>query len=133
MFTAICEEVCTTPEHGYVEEGQRVEFSDIDEWDPEKYPHLKRFKKTGGKGVQMEIEPPEQSTGSSEPEETLEPETDEDPVVAALGKRVHAMGPDELDKTKSSDIGKAYGISYKGRKKDDVVADALKIDTHGEA
>ncbi len=110
---AVCTETCTTPEHGYVEEGKKVEF---ESWDTKNMPYLKRFKK-----VSVDMAGTEPASGGDEP-------PDEDPVVEALGKRVIAMTPDELDKVSPKNIGEAYGIPWHGRKKDDVVVDAIKKD-----
>lgn len=116
MLKAICKRQCTTPEHGMVDKGQRVEFSRIDDWDLEKYPYLKWF-----------------SEFKAQKPAPVKPEADQvDHVVEKLGKRIHEMSPDDIDSLGAKEIGEAYGISWKGRKKDDVISDALKMDTHGE-
>lgn len=126
MISAICTKTCTTPQHGFVEKGEPKTFDDIDKWDEEKYPYLKYFKSDKAKAVKVQhVEAELEKKERDAKEETFD---DDDHIVAALGKRVIAMEPDELDKVGAKAIGEAYGITWAGRKKDDVVLDAIKKD-----
>ena len=114
-----CIQECTTPQHGYVQDGRDVEF-ELPEWDLKKFPYLKHFKqKSKAKNPQPSIDEGVTAAALKAAKKTENalplgvspaPVTEETPDAV---KKLAAMTPEELDDVKVDELlerGKAHDL-----------------------
>lgn len=102
-LAAVCVQECTTPQHGYVQEGRDVLF-DLPAWDLKRFSYLKHFKqKSKAKNPQLSID--EGATAAklkaATKSDNAQPLGVSPPAVApeapAEVVKLSAMTPEELD------------------------------------
>ena len=117
-LAANCTKECTTPQHGYVEQGRDV-VVELPAWDPKKFSYLKHFKQKN-RAINPQLTTDEGRTAvaakAAEKAGKAMPLGVAAPVVveeAPLVKKLSAMTPEELDNvgpTALVAVGKMHGV-----------------------
>ncbi|MCK5602582.1 hypothetical protein KAR91_11950 [Candidatus Pacearchaeota archaeon] len=135
MFEAKCKTTCTTPTHGYVEEGQTITF-DIPKWDLKKFSYLKHFdqvKKAAKATFGASVGVPGDPSGANAAGGDKNPPTD-----PLNGKKFSEMTPDDIENVTAKAICGAvklrHGIEMSpvGTSKVNIMTKALKVEAESK-